>query len=143
MVTTDRPSLTAWTQRPLRNEEGFVSAMIHRVAAPLPAPPPLGVLQRPWHFFAMGGDIGTCWGARLSPADAIIADTTPHAVYVSLPPARVAPIAVQLAAHSRLPLILDFRDHWSQWGDQAFPTRLHYRRELRAEGECLAAALRE
>ena len=141
VVTTDRPSLTAWTRRPLRDQDGFPSAMVHRVAAPLPAPPPLDLLQRPWHFFAMGGDIGTCWGSRLAPAwDVIVADTAPRAVYVSLPPARVAPIVVRLATRSRLPLILDFRDHWSQWGDQAFPTPLHYRRELRAEGECLAAA---
>lgn len=141
VVTTDRPSLTAWTGRPLRDDNHVVPAAVHRFACPLPAPPPHRLLRQAWHFLAMGGDIGTCWASRLLPSwDALVADTHPQAIYVSLPPARVAPLALQLARRSGLPLLLDFRDHWSQWGDQAFPTPFHYRRELAAEGDCLAAA---
>jgi glycosyltransferase involved in cell wall biosynthesis len=47
---------------------------------------------------------------------------------------------LRLARRSGLPLILDFRDHWSQWCHNANPTWLHYARKLRAERECILGA---
>jgi hypothetical protein len=52
----------------------------------------------------------------------------------------MAPLAVELARRSRLPLIVDFRDAWSQWCYTSKTTWLHYRFQLRAERACLEYA---
>jgi glycosyltransferase involved in cell wall biosynthesis len=138
VVTADRASLSAWTGRALDaiDPEAALPTPVHRVPCPLPAGAPHRSLARVWHYLSLAGDVGTAWAPQLDAAwDRIVAGTRPLALYVSMPPA-----PVDLSRRSRLPLILDFRDHWSQWGDNAFPSRWHYRRELSAERRCLERA---
>ena len=52
----------------------------------------------------------------------------------------MAPLAVELAQRSGLPLILDFRDNWSQWCCSPQPSWVHYQLTLRRERACLDAA---
>lgn len=142
VVTTDRASMAAWTGRPLAAaDNNGLPAQVHRVPCPLPARAPHEALQRAWHWLSLGGDVGTRWAPHLAAVwDRIVGETRPVAVYVSIPPFRVAPLALTLARRSGLPVIIDFRDHWSQWADNAYPTSWHYRRELRLERACLEGA---
>lgn len=66
----------------------------------------------------------------------------PLAMYVTLPPFSIGPLCVEAAEHFGLPLVVDFRDAWSQWVVGPYATWLHYRRVLALEKSCLAFASR-
>lgn len=141
VITADEPSLAAWTGQKLGTTMLDAVVPVHRVACPPPAPAPNAALRRAWQFLLLGGDIGTCWSEALAREwPRLVESTAPAALYVSLPPFRLAPLALRLARDSRLPLILDYRDHWTQWGHVAYATPFHYAREMRDERECLEAA---
>lgn len=143
VVTTDRASLEAWCHGRVSEAEPVLPTglRVHRVPCPLPAAAPHHLLQRPWHYLSLGGDAGRRWAPGLTAIwDRLVAESRASAVYVSVPPFRVAPLALDLARQSGLPFIVDFRDHWSQWSDQAYPTWLHYRADLKAERRCLEGA---
>ncbi|MEO8679302.1 MAG: glycosyltransferase [Vicinamibacterales bacterium] len=145
VVTTDSASLDAWFGRTLDTgplDELPDDLAIHRV--PCPRPPIPGGLwaRRLRHFFSIGEeDIGRQWGPHLTSAwDRLVAESTPAAVYVSVPPFSIAPLAVKLARRSGLPVILDFRDNWSQWCHSPYTTWLHYQLVLWRERACLEQA---
>ena len=141
VITGDRASLAAWTGQRLAEDDAEPGVPVYRVPCPLPATAPAAALQRVWQFFSLGGDLGTQWAPALSEEwPRILAAVRPAALYVSLPPFRLAPLALRLARESGLPLILDYRDHWTQWGHTAYATPLHYARELRDERACLEGA---
>lgn len=64
----------------------------------------------------------------------------PEAIYVSIPPFSMANLWRRYAKQLRIPLIVDFRDAWSQWQSTLFPTALHYLATKRAERRSLEAA---
>jgi glycosyltransferase involved in cell wall biosynthesis len=66
----------------------------------------------------------------------------PEAIYVSLPPFGMGPLWCDLAEKFRLPLILDFRDAWSQFTVSPYASWVHYYLTLRLERRCLLAAHR-
>jgi len=66
----------------------------------------------------------------------------PEAIYVSLPPFGMGPLWCDFAKRFRLPLVLDFRDAWSQWNISPYGSWFHYYLTLRLEGSCLGAASR-
>lgn len=92
-------------------------------------------------FFSLGEGLGSAWrGPLLAAWSELVRREKPDAIYVSIPPFSMAPLAVELAQRSGLPLILDFRDNWSQWCCSPQPSWLHYRLTLRRERACLDAA---
>lgn len=92
-------------------------------------------------FLSLGEDLGRAWrGPLLAAWPELVRRERPDAIYVSVPPFSMAPLAVELAQRSGLPLILDFRDNWSQWCCSPQPSWLHYRLTLRRERACLDAA---
>ncbi|MBI5800793.1 MAG: glycosyltransferase family 4 protein [Verrucomicrobia bacterium] len=92
-------------------------------------------------FFSLGEGLGRAWREPLLAAwPELVRREKPDALYVSVPPFSMAPLAVELAQRSGLPLILDFRDNWSQWCCSPQPSWLHYRLTLRRERACLDAA---
>lgn len=145
VVTTDAASLKTWFGRALDDQplgELAPEVVIHRVpCAKAPIPPGLWA-RRLRHLLSLGEeDIGHQWMPPLTAAwDRLIAESKPAAIYVSLPPFSIAPLAVTLARRSGLPLIIDFRDSWSQWSHGPRTTWLHYRLLLRRERACLEAA---
>lgn len=145
VVTADRPSLEAWFG-PAREEALLQQlppdAIVRRVACPRPRARRGGRVAR-WleHFFTVDEEIGRHWEASLlAEWDDIVAQHKPAAICVSIPPYSIAPLAVKLARRSGLPLILDFRDNWSQFCAGARPTWLHYRVQLQRERACIEAA---
>ena len=137
VITTDRHSLQRWTGRQL--DETLADALpagltVHRIPCPRPAGPRLRTLRRLKHFLSSGDDIGRRWAPELTAHwDRIVAESRPAAVYVTAPPFTVLPHVLRLSQRSRLPLIVDFRDAWSQWCHNANPTRWHYLSKLRDE----------
>jgi glycosyltransferase involved in cell wall biosynthesis len=62
------------------------------------------------------------------------------ALFCSSPPHSVHLIGADLARHCGVPLVLDFRDPWTNNPVRRWPTRLHRARERRMEARALAAA---
>ena len=92
-------------------------------------------------FLRVGEGLGRAWrGPLLAAWPELVRREKPDAIYVSVPPFSMAPLAVELAQRSGLPLILDFRDNWSQWCCSPQPSWLHYHLTLRRERACLDAA---
>lgn len=137
VITTDRESLQLWSGRQL--DETLVAGLpsglaIHRVPCPRPADVRPRWQRRLDQFFSDGEAIGRHWMPQLEKIwDRTVAETAPAAVYVTAPPLSVLPYVLRLAQRSRLPLMVDFRDAWSQWCHNANPTWWHYRAKLRAE----------
>lgn len=145
VVTPDKESIEA-VIGPAREaallEELTVATRVERV----PCPPvrragrsrSVDWLQQ---FLSLGEDLGRAWrGPLLAAWPELVRRERPDAIYVSVPPFSMAPLAVELAQRSGLPLILDFRDNWSQWCCSPQPSWLHYRLTLRRERACLAAS---
>ncbi len=145
VVTTDVTSFQSWFGMAL--DDGPLAELsrdvaVHRVACPR-SPLPQALWARRWRrFFSLGEeDIGRQWEPHLTAVwDRLVAEARPTAVYVSLPPFSIAPLAARLARRSRLPLIIDFRDSWSQWCHGPRATWLHYQLVLRQERSCLDQA---
>ena len=57
-----------------------------------------------------------------------------------MPPFSILPLATEVAKKYKLPLLLDFRDAWSQWRTVPYGTIIHYWRTLQMEGKYLRAA---
>ena len=144
VVTTDRDSLDAWFGA-ARNEALLddvpADVVVHRVPCPRPSASRHALGRRLRSACSLGEEIGPSWAPHvLRIWDQVVEQSKPAAVYVSIPPFSVAPLAVRLARRSGLPLILDFRDHWSQWCHRAHPTWLHYQATLRRERACVRSA---
>ena len=70
----------------------------------------------------------------------IIAKYEPQAIYVTIPPFSMAPLWTAIAKKYKLPLVLDFRDAWSQWIKTAFGSWFHYKAMVSLEGKCIRRA---
>jgi glycosyltransferase involved in cell wall biosynthesis len=91
--------------------------------------------------------IGDHWGDHWNkslPAmwDALIRQVNPEVILVSIPPFSIAPLICDLAKSSGIPVILDFRDAWSQWSSTPRASWIHYQLQLLAERRCLKIATR-
>jgi glycosyltransferase involved in cell wall biosynthesis len=144
VVTTDAISLKNWFGGPLdeRPLPQLADLTIHRV--PCPRPPIAASLwkRRLRRLLSVEDeDIGGEWSAPLLEKwDHIVETSHASAIYVSIPPFSVAPLAAKLARHSRLPLIVDFRDSWSQWCHSPRPSWLHYDLVLQRERKVVEQA---
>jgi glycosyltransferase involved in cell wall biosynthesis len=70
----------------------------------------------------------------------IIDKYKPGAVFATVPPFSILPLVQKTATRYNLPLLLDFRDAWSQWRTLPFGTRIHYWANLALEKKYLAGA---
>ena len=95
-------------------------------------------------FFSISGDPhGQTWRPHLERhLHALVKAHAPEAIYVCLPPFSMAPLWCELNKVLRLPLILDFRDAWSQLCVGPYWSRLHYQAARRLERHCLTKAHR-
>jgi Glycosyl transferases group 1/Glycosyltransferase Family 4 len=78
-------------------------------------------------YFSMHGNEVRHWKRNFYEAlPGIMEKFKPAAVFATLPPFSVLPLALAVANKYKLPLLLDFRDAWSQWRTVPFGTRIHY-----------------
>ncbi len=92
-------------------------------------------------WFSIHGNEAKNWrGPFFDAVDKAVAQYSPKAILATVPPFSVLPLAVQVAKKYHLPLILDFRDAWSQWRTVPYGTVFHYRKTLQMEARYLGAA---
>jgi glycosyltransferase involved in cell wall biosynthesis len=92
-------------------------------------------------YFSVTGDFKDLWKEALDKAlPAIIDQYKPRAIYVTLPPFIMARLWLRYIKQFKLPLIIDFRDAWSQWCISANATYFHYLLKLRFEKRVLYCA---
>jgi glycosyltransferase involved in cell wall biosynthesis len=92
-------------------------------------------------YFSLVEDLADQWWPQLKAAlPALLKKHQPAAVYVTLPPFCMASLGCRIARKFKLPLVLDFRDAWSQWRVWPYGSWLHYWLTRRLEGQCLRAA---
>lgn len=92
-------------------------------------------------FFSLVEDLAYLWWPALSAAlPRLIEQYQPAALYVTVPPFCMGPLGCRIARDNKLPLILDFRDAWSQWRVSPYGSWLHYWLTRRLEGKCLRTA---
>lgn len=70
----------------------------------------------------------------------IIKKYKPLAVFATAPPFSILPLALYMKKKYHIPLMVDFRDAWSQWRTVPFGTRMHYWANLVAERKYLKDA---
>jgi hypothetical protein len=144
VVTTDRDSVKHWSPRTLDDTLGDslpANLTVHRVPCPRPPDPTSPWQRRLKYFLSTTDPAGRCWGPHLSAAwDRIVDDARPDAIYVTAPPFSVVLPVMRLARRRGLPVIVDFRDAWSQWCHNANPTWWHYRAKLGDERQVVEGA---
>jgi len=92
-------------------------------------------------YFSLHGNEVKYWKENyFSALQEIVTKYEPHVVFATLPPFSMLPLALKTAQKYRLPLLLDFRDAWTQWRTLPFGTRIHYRLSLMLEGKYLEKA---
>jgi glycosyltransferase involved in cell wall biosynthesis len=90
---------------------------------------------------ALGADTAFAWNRRaVRHVLALAATQKIDAIYVSLRPCSSAFIGTRLRKLLGVPLVLDFRDPWTQYFLATFPTRLHYRLSQSLERAALKQA---
>jgi glycosyltransferase involved in cell wall biosynthesis len=117
-------------------------AIVHRVPCPRPKPLPktrFGEWRR--IFFSLVEEGPRFWEPHLmASVERIARQHQVEAIYATAPPFYVATLACRIARRLSLPLVMDFRDAWSQWRMGPYGTWLHYWLTHRRERECLLSA---
>lgn len=79
------------------------------------------------HYFSISDYLRHHWGKPVKERiDEIIKEYNPTLIYATAPPFGVATIACDVSASTKLPLVMDMRDHWSLWGTSAYISWFHY-----------------
>jgi hypothetical protein len=92
-------------------------------------------------YFTIHGNETKYWESGFYDAvDLAVKKFSPKAIFATVPPFSVLPLASGIAKRYKLPLILDFRDAWSQWRTVPYGTVFHYWRTLQMEGKYLREA---
>lgn len=94
-------------------------------------------------FFSVVDPLARYWRPRLDvQIPHLISKYQPAAIYVSIPPFSMGRLWTTIGKSYGLPVVLDFRDAWSQFCIGPYMSWFHYRLALREEGVCLRAASR-
>src|ERR1700686_110874 len=94
-------------------------------------------------FFSVVDPLARYWRPQLeAQIPHLISKYQPVAIYVSIPPFSMGRLWTSIGKSYGLPVVLDFRDAWSQFCIGPYMSWLHYRLALREEGACLRAASR-
>ncbi len=92
-------------------------------------------------YFTIHGNETKYWKTGFNEAlEAAVNKYSPKAIFATVPPFSVLPLATDAAKKYKLPLILDFRDAWSQWRTVPYGTVIHYWKTLQMERKYLRAA---
>jgi glycosyltransferase involved in cell wall biosynthesis len=92
-------------------------------------------------YFSLHGNEVKYWERNyFSALKDIMRKYEPRVVFATLPPFSMIPLALKTARDYKLPLLLDFRDAWSQWRTLPFGTRIHYGLNLALERKYLQNA---
>lgn len=96
--------------------------------------------QKARRFFSFPDAYGWFAGPALRAARRLLEGRRPETVFSTAPPFTCHVAAAALAREAGVPLVLDYRDAWTDNPFTIFPTPFHRRRARRVEDELLAAA---
>jgi glycosyltransferase involved in cell wall biosynthesis len=89
-------------------------------------------------YFSLVEKHGEAWLPFIKKAmPGLIDKYKPATIYVTIPPFSMAPLWVSIGKKYKLPVILDFRDGWSQWVSSPYASRVHYKALLSLEARCI------
>ncbi len=92
-------------------------------------------------YFTIHGNETKYWSRGFYDAvESAVKKYNPKAIFATVPPFSVLPLAAHVSGKYGLPLILDFRDAWSQWRTIPYGTIFHYWKTLEREGKYLGNA---
>jgi glycosyltransferase involved in cell wall biosynthesis len=92
-------------------------------------------------YFTIHGNETKHWRNGFHEAvESAVKKYSPGAILATVPPFSILPLVTAAAAKYRLPLILDFRDAWSQWRTVPYGTVFHYWKTLQMERRYLRKA---
>jgi glycosyltransferase involved in cell wall biosynthesis len=92
-------------------------------------------------YFSILGNEASNWKENYFRAlPGLIGQYKPEAIFATVPPFSMLPLVLETANRYKLPLLLDFRDAWSQWRVLPHGTRIHYWRNLQLERKYLSKA---
>ena len=92
-------------------------------------------------YFSLHGNEVKNWKKNyFSALPQIMTTYSPKLVFATLPPFSMLPVALKTARLYGLPMVLDFRDAWSQWRTLPFGTWFHYQVNLDLEKKYLDKA---
>jgi hypothetical protein len=92
-------------------------------------------------YFSIHGNETKYWKENFNEAvDRAVEKFKPQAIFATVPPFSILPLVAKASKKYALPLILDFRDAWSQWKTIPYGTIFHYWRTLQLEGKYLRKA---
>jgi Glycosyltransferase Family 4 len=92
-------------------------------------------------YFTIHGNETKYWKNGFYEAvEAAVKKFSPRAIFATVPPFSILPLATEVARKYKLPLILDFRDAWSQWRTVPYGTIFHYWKTLQKERKYLREA---
>ena len=116
---------------------------IERIPCNSPAPARNKMIQWARIYFSIVENYKNFWYDELAKnLPAILEKYKPAAIYISLPPFAMAPLWLKLLFGNKVPLIVDFRDAWSQWCLAPNASFLHYSLKLQYEKRILDRANR-
>ena len=145
VLTTDQASFRQVMDAPL--DESLLRQLpaelaIERVPCPRRRPKPQTRLAD-WRrtFFSLVEEQAPFWRPELEAAvPRLVEKYHPKAIYVTVPPFGMGPLWCSLAQQLKLPLVLDFRDAWSQWTIGPYGSWLHYYLTVKLENRCIGQA---
>jgi len=92
-------------------------------------------------YFTIHGNETKYWKNGFYEAvEAAVKKFSPRAIFATVPPFSILPLATEVGRKYKLPLILDFRDAWSQWRTVPYGTIFHYWKTLQKERKYLREA---
>ncbi|HEV3223264.1 MAG TPA: glycosyltransferase [Puia sp.] len=92
-------------------------------------------------YFTIHGNETKYWKNGFYEAvESAVKKFSPKAIFATVPPFSILPLATKVSKKYGLPLILDFRDAWSQWRTVPYGTIFHYWKTLYKERKYLREA---
>ncbi len=92
------------------------------------------------YFSILGNEVKYWQGNYFGVLPELIGKYQPRAIFATVPPFSILPLVQKTAKRYKLPLLLDFRDAWSQWRTLPYGTRIHYWVNLGLERKYLSEA---
>lgn len=92
-------------------------------------------------YFSIHGNEVNNWKKKFYAAvHKAIEQYAPEMIFATVPPFSILPLTNTIAKKYKLPLVLDFRDAWSQWRTLPYGTVFHYWKTLKMERKYLNSA---
>ena len=135
-LTTESSELIFGTKSDNKLLEELKGIEIHRVPAEIGTESKYKVINYLKIFFRLHDNIVNKWEKEAQKKiDYLISNYALESVIITFPPFSCSRLVKYIKKKFDVKVIVDFRDAWSAWGNNFFPSYLHYRLIKRLEGD--------